>query len=73
MMAYRSSVHESTGVSPAEMVFGRPINLPIDLILGTPTPSTLPRDVSTLNEIRNEATFLELDELSKTLEANGIF
>lgn len=38
MMAYRSSVHESTGVIPAELVFGRPINLPIDLILGTPTP-----------------------------------
>lgn len=36
-------------------------------------PSALPRDVSTLNEIRNEAKFLELDELSKTLEVNGIF
>lgn len=35
--------------------------------------SALPRDVSTLNEIRNEAKFLELDELSKTLEVNGIF
>lgn len=36
-------------------------------------PSALPREVSTLNEIRNEAKFLELDELSKTLEVNGIF
>lgn len=36
-------------------------------------PSALPRDVPTLNEIRNEAKFLELDELSKTLEVNGIF
>jgi hypothetical protein len=40
MMAYRSSVHKSTGVSPCEMVFGRPINLPIDLVLGSPRPVT---------------------------------
>lgn len=38
MMAYRSSVHESTKVSPNEMVFGRPIHLPIDLVLGVPDP-----------------------------------
>lgn len=31
MMANRSSVHESTEVSPAKMVFGRTINLPIGL------------------------------------------
>ena len=47
MMAYRSSEHETTGVSPVEMMFGRPINLPIDLYLGRPegedsqTPLTL--------------------------------
>lgn len=34
MMAYRSSVHESTGVSPCEMTFGHSINLPVDLVLG---------------------------------------
>lgn len=33
MMANRSSVHESTEVSPAKMVFGRTINLPIGLLL----------------------------------------
>lgn len=32
-MANRSSVHESTEVSPAKMVFGRTINLPIGLLL----------------------------------------
>ena len=38
MLAYRAAVHESIGVSPAEMVFGRPISLPIDLLLGRVEP-----------------------------------
>lgn len=37
MLAYRSSVHESTGVSPCAMMFGRQVNLPIDLVMGRPT------------------------------------
>ena len=36
LMAYRSSEHESTKVSPNKMMFGREINLPIDLLLGKP-------------------------------------
>jgi len=36
MMAYRSSIHESTGVTPCQMMFGRNVNLPIDLIYGKP-------------------------------------
>lgn len=50
MMAYRSSVHEPTGVIPAEIFFGRPINLPIDLILGTPTPEINERYASEYSE-----------------------
>jgi transposase InsO family protein len=38
MLAYRSSVHESTGISPNEMVFGRQVTLPIDLVLGRTDP-----------------------------------
>lgn len=36
MMAYRSSIHETTGVSPALMMLGRELTLPIDLTLGRP-------------------------------------
>ena len=36
MMAYRSSVHESTGVSPAMMMLGRELTLPVDMTLGRP-------------------------------------
>ena len=36
MMAYRSSVHESTGTSASKMTFGHEIRLPIDLVFGQP-------------------------------------
>ena len=34
MMAYRSSVHASTGFTPYKVLFGREIVLPVDLMLG---------------------------------------
>ena len=36
MMAYRSSVHETTRVAPRALMLGRQIRLPIDLALGIP-------------------------------------
>ena len=40
MMAYRSTMQETTGVSPNRMMFGREVNLPIDLIVGCPPDAT---------------------------------
>ena len=34
LMAYRSAVHESTGCSPASLMFGQNWKLPIDLLYG---------------------------------------
>ena len=39
MLAYRSSVHETTNVTPNEMMFGRQVTLPIELIYGKPAPN----------------------------------
>ena len=36
MMAYHSAVHETTSFTPCELMFGRQIDLPIDLQLGRP-------------------------------------
>ena len=40
MMAYRSSIHETTGESPVRMMLGRDIQLPVDLMLGKGIPET---------------------------------
>jgi hypothetical protein len=34
MFAYRSSEHENIDTSPNSMMFGRELNLPVDLLLG---------------------------------------
>ena len=39
VFAYNTSVHESTKVSPYEMVFGRPARMPIEVELGIPVCS----------------------------------
>jgi len=44
MMAYRSSVHSTTGQTPNKMVFGRDIVLPLQAIVGLP-----PQDSSEMN------------------------
>ncbi|GFS52646.1 retrovirus-related Pol polyprotein from transposon 412 [Trichonephila clavipes] len=42
LLAYRSAVHETTGYSPSQMLFGRDLRLPCDLLFGLPpdTPSS---------------------------------
>jgi hypothetical protein len=36
LLAYRAATHETTGVTPAGMVFGRELHLPCDLMFGVP-------------------------------------
>jgi hypothetical protein len=35
-LAYRALTHETTGITPAKMVFGRRLRLPCDLLFGAP-------------------------------------
>ena len=44
LMAYRPSVHESTGLTPPYLIFGHEISLPLDLMY-RPPPSTTAIDV----------------------------
>jgi Integrase zinc binding domain/Integrase core domain len=48
LLAYRSSVHNSTQLSPARLVFGRELRLPCDLEFGTPPGS--PESVTVYNQ-----------------------
>ena len=43
LMAYRTTVHESTGLSPFKMMLGREMNCPIDIIAGRPPDFEPPR------------------------------
>ena len=40
MMAYRSSVHESTGYTPQFLVFGQKLSLPLDCMYPNPQEKT---------------------------------
>ena len=42
MLAYRSTIHESTQCSPNQMVYGRDLALPVDVIAGTPPIVAVP-------------------------------
>ena len=54
LMAYRSSVHESTGFSPHYLVFGQEISLPLDLMY-PPPPFAIPIDVHDCVSAKEEA------------------
>ena len=54
LMAYRSSVHESTGFTPHYLVFGHEISLPLHLMY-RPPPSTTPVDVNDWVSQKEEA------------------
>ena len=61
LMAYRSSVHESTGIHPQYLVFGREISLPLDLMY-QPPPSTTQIDVHDW-VLQKEEAFQQAHEL----------
>ena len=44
LMAYRSAVHETTGCTPSEMMFGRELRLPVDLLYGCPGADERPTE-----------------------------
>lgn len=59
LLAYRSAVHRSTGHSPAHMVLGRNLRLPLDLVCGKPPEdgpelSFVENLRQTMNEIHRE-------------------
>ena len=48
--AYNTSVHTSTGFTPANLFFGRKINVPLDLIFGSIDNEEVPTDFSSFRK-----------------------
>ena len=72
LLAYRSSVHESTTLSPAMMTYGRELDLPADLVFGSPDVASKqanepPAYVTKLSDRMEKIHNLARDKL---LEAN---
>ena len=44
MMAYRTSVHETTGHTPSMMMLGREAEVPLDLLMGRPPNGSIAKD-----------------------------
>jgi transposase InsO family protein len=42
LLAYRTSTHNTTGLTPASLVFGRELQLPCDLLFGVPSDKERP-------------------------------
>jgi hypothetical protein len=42
LLAYRASTHDTTGLTPAKLMFGRELRLPCDLLFGVPPDKELP-------------------------------
>jgi hypothetical protein len=42
LLAYRASTHDSTGLTPASLVFGRELRLLCDLLFGVPSDKEPP-------------------------------
>jgi hypothetical protein len=42
LLAYRASIHDSMGLTPANLVFGRELHLPCDLLFGAPCDKERP-------------------------------
>ncbi|KAK3889074.1 hypothetical protein Pcinc_006949 [Petrolisthes cinctipes] len=46
LMAYRSAAHESTGYTPAKLMLGHELHLPVDVLMGRLPGEELPTDTS---------------------------
>ena len=69
MMAYRASVHESTGLTPNKLMWNHETNLPIDLMVGAP-PDTPVCPVQYVEWIR-EASEHAFEFVQRTLRASA--
>ena len=74
LMSYRSAVHESTGYTPAHLMTGRDLRLPVDLMMQRPPgeevkTETLPHFIRNLHDRLREAHEATRDQLRVTSQS----
>nr|VZI14049.1 unnamed protein product [Spirometra erinaceieuropaei] len=67
LLSYRSTIHKSTGFTPAMLTYGRELQLPLDSYLPTPRPEfpTPPSYITKLIEIHRECQRLARTHLQE--------
>ena len=73
LLAYRSSVHDSTSLSPAMMTYARELDLPVDLIYGSPQSNSgqaveVPAYVANLSDRVEKVHQLARNKLAQAAE-----
>lgn len=69
LLAYRSSEHSTTGYSPAFLVYGRELSLPVHMLFGKPpNDECLPQYVDALRERIHEAHTIARERLMMRAE-----
>lgn len=72
MMAYRSSIHASTKITPNRMVFGREITLPLQAVIGRPSESAAIQADDYVTELQEKLT--EIHEIGRlNLKKSSIY
>ena len=81
LMSYRSAIHESTKQTPANLMFGRELNLPIDLLYGRPPRekvsniddylSNLQRRMENVHEFARIRMRVASDKMKKRYDASA--
>ena len=56
MSAYRSTPHESTGITPNSMMLGRELDLPVDLVFGYECPDDRPCPIEYVEWVKDALT-----------------
>ena len=72
MCAYRAAIHSSTGYSPNFIIMGREINMPLDIIIQTPSESTVTSDayVDRVQRILHDCHWKVREQLQTTTVIN---
>jgi hypothetical protein len=66
--AYRVSTHDTTGLTPANLVFGRELHLSCDLLFGAPPP--IKSNPAQTNQWASQTGYMSSTTMPATAEAN---